>query len=52
MWNYNNIEKLKRDLPLLEYLKRFNWTGRHVGSAQEYVGLCLLHSETRPSFLR
>ena len=50
MWNCNNIEKLKRDLPLLEYLKRFNWTGRHVGSGQEYVGLCLLHSETRPSF--
>jgi DNA primase len=50
MWNCNDIEKLKRNLPLLDYLKRFNWTGRHVGSGQEYVGLCRLHSETRPSF--
>ena len=50
MWHCNEIEKLKRDLPLLEYLKRLNWTGHHVGSGQEYVGLCLLHSETRPSF--
>jgi len=50
MWNCKDIEKLKRDLPLLGYLKRFNWTARRVGSGQEYVGLCLLHTETRPSF--
>ncbi|HEV8483636.1 MAG TPA: CHC2 zinc finger domain-containing protein [Blastocatellia bacterium] len=50
MWNCKDIEKLKRDLPLLDYLKRFNWTARRVGSGQEYVGLCLLHTETRPSF--
>lgn len=50
MWNCKDIEKLKRDLPLLDYLKRFNWTARRVGSGQEYVGLCLLHTETHPSF--
>lgn len=50
MLNRNEIEKLKRDLPLLDYLKRFNWTARRVGSGQEYVGRCLLHSETHPSF--
>jgi DNA primase len=50
MWNCDQVEKLKRDLPLLDYLKRLNWTSRHVGSGQEYVGLCLLHSETYPSF--
>jgi DNA primase len=50
MSNCTEVEKLKRDLPLLDYLKRLNWTGRHVGSGQEYAGLCPLHSETRPSF--
>ncbi len=50
MFDCNDIEKLKRDFPLLDYLKRFNWTPRRVGSGQEYVGLCLLHSETHPSF--
>jgi len=50
MSNCNEVEKLKRDLPLLDYLKRLNWNARHVGSGEEYVGLCLLHSETRPSF--
>jgi DNA primase len=50
MWNSKDIEKLKRDLPLLDYLKRFNWNARRMSSGQEYVGLCLLHTETRPSF--
>jgi DNA primase len=50
MSDCTEAERIKRDLPLLDYLKRFHWTGRHVGSGQEYVGLCLLHPETRPSF--
>jgi DNA primase len=36
-------------LPLLDYLKQHNWKGRAAGR-WEYVGLCPLHEETRPSF--
>lgn len=45
-----DLEKLKQRLPLLEYLRQQNWTGRPVGHGGELVGLCPLHSETRPSF--
>jgi len=48
MWE--DLEHLKRQLPLLEYLWRHNWTGRRVSCRQEYIGLCPLHLETRPSF--
>ncbi len=44
-----DIEAFKRRLPLLDYLRQQNWTGRPVGR-QEYVGLCPLHGETKPSF--
>ena len=44
-----DIEALKRRLPLLEYLRQHNWKGSPVGRA-EFVGLCPLHEETRPSF--
>jgi DNA primase len=45
-----DLERLKRRLPLLEYLQRHNWNPRHTGTQQEFVGLCPLHQETRPSF--
>jgi DNA primase len=45
-----DLEKLKQRLPLLDYLRRQNWTARPVGRGGEFVGLCPLHSETRPSF--
>ena len=48
MWE--KIEKLKRQIPLLDYLRRHNWSLHQVGSQQEFVGLCPLHTETRPSF--
>jgi DNA primase len=45
-----DVEKLKRHLPLLDYLRQRNWTGRPAGRSSEFVGLCPLHAETRPSF--
>jgi DNA primase len=45
-----DLEQLKQHLSLLEYLQQQNWTGRPVGHGGELVGLCPLHSETRPSF--
>jgi DNA primase len=44
-----DVEVLKRRLPLLDYLQQHNWTG-HPASRSEYVGLCPLHEETQPSF--
>jgi DNA primase len=44
-----DVETLKRRLPLLEYLRQHNWTG-HPAGRSELVGLCPLHEETRPSF--
>src|SRR6266852_5692673 len=45
-----HLEHLKQRLPLLDYLRRSHWTARHTGTAAEFVGLCPLHRETRPSF--
>jgi len=44
-----DVERLQRRLPLLDYLRQHNWTGRRAGRF-ELVGLCPLHEETRPSF--
>jgi DNA primase len=43
------VETRRRRLPLLDYLQQHNWKGRPAGRG-EYVGLCPLHEETRPSF--
>ncbi len=45
-----DVERLKQRLPLIEYLQRYNWSGRRTGCRAEFVGLCPLHRETRPSF--
>src|SRR4030095_9187516 len=45
-----DLEQLKQRISLLEYLQRRNWTPCRVGLRQEFVGLCPLHAETRPSF--
>ena len=44
-----DVETLKRRMPLIEYLRQHNWKGSPVGRS-EFVGLCPLHEETRPSF--
>jgi DNA primase len=45
-----DLERLKQSLPLLEYLRRHNWNAHPAGTAQEFVGLCPIHRDTRPSF--
>lgn len=45
-----DVERLKQRLPLLEYLQQHNWIPRRTGAREEFVGLCPLHQETRPSF--
>ena len=45
-----DVEKLKQRLPLIDYLRQQNWTGRPGGAGSEFVGLCPLHEATRPSF--
>jgi DNA primase len=47
----DEIARLKRQCPLLPYLLRHRWKGRPIGTARaEFVGLCPMHAETRPSF--
>jgi DNA primase len=45
-----DLEQLKRRIPLLEYLQRYHWRPSRAGRRQELVGLCPFHRETRPSF--
>lgn len=45
-----NLQQLKQRLPLLDYLRRSHWQARPVGAQAEFVGVCPLHPETRPSF--
>ena len=46
----HDLERLKQRIPLLEYLQRHNWKPCPAGTRQEFVGLCPLHQEARPSF--
>ena len=45
-----DLEQLKQRIPLLQYLQRRHWTGCRVAAREEFVGLCPLHRDTRPSF--
>ena len=45
-----SLDSLKLQLPLLDYLRRRQWCGRRAGPQHEFVGLCPLHHETKPSF--
>ena len=44
-----DVETLKRRMPLLDYLRQHNWIG-HPAGRSEFVGLCPLHKESHPSF--
>jgi DNA primase len=44
-----DLEHLKQRIPLLDYLRLRHWTARPARQ-QEFVGLCPLHGDTRPSF--
>jgi len=43
-------QQLKQRIPLLHYLQQRHWTARPAARREEFVGLCPLHSDTRPSF--
>ena len=45
-----DLEKFRQRLSLLDYLRQQNWVARPSGHGHEFVGLCPLHQETRPSF--
>lgn len=45
-----DLERLKQRIPLLEYLQKHNWNPRRAVASHEFVGLCPLHPESRPSF--
>src|SRR5882672_7266801 len=45
-----DVEKLKQRLSLLDYLRQQSWVARPIALGPEFVGLCPLHPETRPSF--
>jgi len=45
-----DLDRFKQRITLLEYLQRHQWSGRPTGARSELVGLCPLHSDTRPSF--
>jgi hypothetical protein len=45
-----DVDKLKQHLPRLDYLRQHNWIARPPGRSSEFVGLCPLHADTRPSF--
>lgn len=45
-----DIEKLKQRLSLLDYLRQQHWIAQPIALGPEFVGLCPLHPETRPSF--
>jgi DNA primase len=47
---HEDLEQLKQRIPLLEYLQRRRWTGCRVAAREEFVGLCPLHPDAKPSF--
>ena len=46
---HENLEHLKQQFPLLDYLRQRQWRARRAGHQPEFVGLCPFHRETKPS---
>ena len=45
-----DLQQIKQRISLLEYVQQHHWSGRRAGRREEFVGLCPLHPDTRPSF--
>ena len=45
-----DVEQLKHHISLLQYLQQRHWRAHRVSAREEFVGLCPLHPDTRPSF--
>ena len=45
-----DLQDLKQRIPLLDYLRQRHWSARPTANRREFVGLCPLHRESRPSF--
>jgi DNA primase len=45
-----DLASLKQRLPLLDFLRQLDWQPHPIGRSGEFVGLCPLRRETRPSF--
>src|ERR1700687_2075949 len=45
------LDDLKRQIPLLDYLQAHDWQPARQLSRGRLMGLCLLHSDHKPSFL-
>src|SRR5437879_7216084 len=50
MARYEYLNKLLHLLHLLVYLRHRNWSRPPARQCSEFVGLCPLHPETRPSY--
>ena len=49
--NRQVLDELKQHIPLLEYLQAHAWQPVRALSHGRWMGLCLLHTDHRPSFL-
>ncbi len=47
---HQDLEQLKHRISLLDYLQQRNWNAHRISAREEFVGLCPLHPDTRPSF--
>ena len=49
--NRENLDALKRDVPLLDYLRAIGWRPTRSLRGGRWMGLCPLHPDRKPSFL-